>query len=87
MHHAERIAEIMEFAIDSSYRNRGLGSKMFAKACQIAKDHGCIQIEVTCNQLRINTHRFYLKAGMSNFHYKFSKSLVENNVTENRIGV
>ena len=87
LHHSERIAEIMEFAIDSSCRNRGLGRDMFANACQIARDHGCIQIEVACNQLRIKAHRFYSSAGMNNFHYKFSKLLVENNITENRIGV
>ena len=86
LHHAERIAEIMEFSVDASYRNHGLGREMFAKACQIAKEHGCVQIEVACNQLRSQAHRFYLREGMNNFHYKFSKSLVTNDIKENKLG-
>ena len=52
-------------------------------ACQIAKDFGCMQIEVACNQLRKDTHRFYLREGMHNFHFKFSKSLNGNDTEEN----
>ena len=86
LHHSERIAEIMEFAVDSTYRNRGIGKEMFANACQLAKDFGCTQIEVDCNQLRTDTHRFYLREGMHNFHFKFSKSLVGDDKEENAIG-
>ena len=59
---------------------------MLANACQLAKDFGCTQIEVACNQLRKDTHRFYLREGMQNFHFKFSKSLVGNDTKENAIG-
>lgn len=86
LHHAEWIAEIMEFVVHSSYRKRGIGSEMFSYACQIAKDFGCSQIEVACNQLRTDTHRFYEREGMHNFHFKFSKSLVDDNIVENAIG-
>ena len=86
LHHSEFIAEIMEFAVDSAYRNQGIGKQMFEIACQIAKKFGCAQIEVACNQLRIDTHRFYLREGMHNFHYKFSMSLTGNDTAENRIG-
>lgn len=86
LHHSECIAAIMEFVIDKKYRRQGLGKEMFTYACQLAKDFGCKQIEVACNQLRKDTHRFYLRAGMHNFHYKFSKSLDGNDSTENAIG-
>ena len=86
LHHTERVAEIMEFAVDSSCRNRGLGKEMLARACEIAKDCGCVQIEVACNQLRIDTHRFYQREGMHNFHFKFSKSLTGQDSVENAIG-
>ncbi len=87
LHHADRIAEIMEFAIDASCRNHGLGSDMLTRACQIARDHGCVQLEVACNRLRTRTHAFYTRAGMSNFHYKFTKSLVTSEPKENRLGI
>ena len=86
LHHSEPIAEIMEFAIDAKYRNQGIGKEMFTNACQIAKEFGCTQIEVACNQLRSDTHRFYLREGMHNFHFKFSKALAGNDVSENTIG-
>lgn len=86
LHHSERIAEIMEFSIDSGYRNEGVGKEMFAYACRLAKDCGCTQIEVACNRLRTDTHRFYLREGMHDFHLKFSKSLCGNDAEENAIG-
>lgn len=86
LHHSEWIAEIMEFAVDSSYRKQGIGKEMFAEACRLAKDFHCTQIEVACNQLRTDTHRFYLREGMHNFHFKFSKLLTGDDTAENAIG-
>lgn len=86
LHHAERIAEIMEFAVDADYRSRGLGAGLFAHACDTARKQGCVQIEVACNQLRRDAHRFYLREGMHSFHYKFSKSLTGEDTGENAIG-
>ena len=86
LHHAERIAEVMEFAVDPSYRHQGIGRGMLEIACQIARECGCIQIEAACNQLRSDAHRFYLREGMHNFHFKFSKSLIGEEAVENAIG-
>lgn len=86
LHHADCIAEIMELAVDPACRNNGLGKALFLHACTLAKEAGCIQIEVSCNQLRKDTHRFYLREGMHNFHYKFSKSLTAEDTAENRLG-
>lgn len=87
LHHCGRIAEVMEFAVAPSCRNMGIGKKMLAHACQIAKDCNCTQIEVACNRLREDTHRFYLREGMNNYHYKFSKSLTGDCAEVNRIGI
>lgn len=86
LHHSDCIAEIVEFAVDSSYRSRGIGKKMFALACRLSEDFGCAQVEVACNRLREETHRFYLREGMHNFHFKFSKSLLGDDVEKNAIG-
>ena len=75
LHHAAKIAEILEFVVASDYRSFSIGKKMFAKGCEIAQTKGCIQIEVACNQLHTDTHRFYIREGMYNFHFKFSKLL------------
>ena len=86
LHHASRIAEILEFCIDSSCRGQGIGKQMFAEACRIAQAFGCSQIELATNQLRTDAHRFYAREGMHNFHFKFSKSFIDTDVTENIIG-
>lgn len=86
LHHSDRIGEILEFAVEASWRNRGIGKEIFAQTCQIARNLGCIQIEVACNQLRTDTHRFYLREGMHNFHYKFSKALIGEDTGENMLG-
>ena len=86
LHHTEYIAEIMEFAVDAAFRGQGIGKAMLEEACKIAREQGCSQIEVACNQLRVDTHRFYLREGMHNFHYKFSKSLAGNDTDVNAIG-
>lgn len=86
LHHCERIAEIMEFAVDPAWRNQGIGREMLETACRIARAHDCTQIEVACNRLRTDTHRFYLREEMRKFHYKFSKPLTGENSAENALG-
>ena len=86
LHHAAEIAEIMEFVVHKDYRNRGIGGAMLEQACSLARDRGCIQIEVACNQLRHDTHRFYEREGMKNFHFKFSMNLTGAEDPENKIG-
>lgn len=86
LHHAGKIAEIMELAVDRRYRNRGLGRELLERACALAKERRCMQIELACNQLRRDAHRFYLRQGMSCCHYKFSRSLTGEDPGENRLG-
>jgi len=86
LHHAERIAEILEFAVDRAHRSEGIGGQIFKEAVRRAKEAGCVQIEVDCNQLRTQAHRFYLREGMHAFHYKFSKNITGEDTEENRIG-
>ncbi len=86
LHHAALIAEIMEFAVAADRRNRGIGRAIFCEACARATAQGCAQIEVACNRLRTDTHRFYLREGMHDFHFKFSKSLTGEDASENSLG-
>lgn len=86
LHHTDRIAEILEFSVSPSCRSQGIGKQMLAKACAIAEEFGCAQIELATNQLRKDAHRFYAREGMHNFHYKFSKPLRGVVVSENKIG-
>ena len=86
LHHGEKIAEILEFAVDKAYRRKGIGKEMLEKACEIAREQRCTQIEVACNQLRKDTHRFYQREGLHNFHFRFSKPLNSEEDIVNGIG-
>lgn len=86
LHHTERIAEILEFAVDASHRDKGIGKELLVAACQISKNMGCTQIEADCNKLRLSAHGFYVREGMHNFHYKFSKRLIGIDTAENKLG-
>lgn len=86
LHHCEKIAEIMEFVVDAGCREIGVGKEVLAEACRVAAEYGCSQIEVACNQLRKDTHRFYEREGMHNFHYKFSRRLMGEDSIDNKLG-
>ena len=86
LHHCEKIAEIMEFVVDAKCRDIGVGKEVLSEACRLAKEYGCSQIEVACNQLRKDTHRFYEREGMHNFHYKFSRRLMGEDRNDNVLG-
>ncbi len=86
LHHAARIAEIMECVVDGSARSEGIGARLMDRACEHARMRGCVQIEVACNQLSTRAHRFYEREDMNNFCFKFSKPLTQIRVTQNAIG-
>ena len=86
LHHTEYIAEIMEFSVAPEFRNMGIGKLMIQESLKISKEKGCSQIEVACNQLRKDAHRFYQREGMHNFHFKFSKRLIGKDSLENELG-
>ena len=86
LHHCALIAEILEFAVASSYRRQGIGKQMLAKAVELAQIFDCTQLEVACNQLRTDTHRFYEREGLHNFHFKFSRSFLNNASSKSMIG-
>ena len=86
LHHCEIIAEIMEFVVAADCRDIGVGKEVLEEACRVAQEYGCSQIEVACNQLRKDTHRFYEREGMHNFHYKFSGRLIGEDSNDNVLG-
>lgn len=75
LHHCEKVCEIVEFIVEEGYRGNGMGQQLFEYACNMSRESGCCQIELSCNQKRKNAHRFYEKCGMINSHYRFVKRI------------
>ena len=44
LHHAARIAEIMEFVVEEKHRGRGIGRLLLCEACRCAIGFGCTQL-------------------------------------------
>lgn len=87
LHHCGRIAEVMELAVAEGHRSRGIGRELFREACRQAKARGCMQIEVCCNRLRLDAHRFYEREGMKKYHFKLTMNLAGETAEENRLGL
>lgn len=87
LHHAAKIAEILEFDVAQASRGRHLGQQFFAYAKKLACENGCQQLELSSNKLREKAHSFYERQGMHKFHYKFTLPLTGSAVSENKLGI
>ena len=57
------------------YRGSGLGSFMFAKGEEIAREHQCRMLQLTTNIARPGAKDFYLSLGYQASHIGFKKYL------------
>lgn len=83
LHHAARVAEILEFAVAAGCRRQGIGRALFAEAVRRAGEAGCVLLEVACNRRRTDAHSFYVREGMGLSHVRFSKALRGESVFPN----
>jgi PhnO protein len=70
LHHAAPIGEIQEMYVDPAFRSQGIGQQLVEAIGVFARQHGAQQLEVTSNQIRTDTHRFYEREGFQKTHVK-----------------
>lgn len=75
LHHAGKIAEIMELIVAENKRGQGIGNELLQRGCLAARQAGCIQVEVSSHHRRSDAHRFYVRNGFQNHHKKFTQKL------------
>lgn len=75
LHHWGKVAEIQELCVYPEYRNNGTGNLLLKKAINIARENDCELIELAASRRREKAHRFYLKNGFNNSHFKFTMPL------------
>src|SRR5215203_7367835 len=61
--------------VDSAQRGKGIGRKMMLWAIERAKEKGCISMQLTTNNDRIDAHRFYEQLGFAASHVGMKLSL------------
>ncbi|MBQ8515451.1 MAG: GNAT family N-acetyltransferase [Ruminococcus sp.] len=76
LHHAARIAEIMELAVLDGFRSQGIGRQLLAAASETARKCLCEQLEVGSHKKRVCAHRFYQRESMKKTHDKFTLRLM-----------
>jgi PhnO protein len=75
LHHAALIGEIQEMIVAEKFRSTGVGKLLIAELITMAKSEGIHQLEVTSNKKRENAHRFYLREGFAQSHFKFTRTI------------
>ena len=73
LHHTGKVGEIQELYVMPEYRNQQIGRQLVAAMEELAEAHGFVNLEVTANQKRTNTHRFYQQLTFQPSHFKFVK--------------
>ncbi|RCR71571.1 GNAT family N-acetyltransferase [Larkinella punicea] len=73
LHHTGKVGEIQELYVVPEYRNQQIGRQLVAAMEELAEAHGFVNLEVTANQKRTLTHRFYQQLTFRPSHFKFVK--------------
>lgn len=72
---AARRAQVESVRIASPLRGHGLGHQMFSDVEARARAAGCALIQLTMNQTRTDSRRFYESLGFTASHFGFKRAL------------
>ncbi len=61
-------ATIESVRIDEKYRGKGIGGELMKWAIERAKNENCIFVQLTTNNERTDSHRFYQRLGFEGTH-------------------
>jgi GNAT superfamily N-acetyltransferase len=74
LHRAGPVGRVSALVVDADVRGRGVGRAMMAAAEHWAAERGCILMEVTSNQRRVDAHRFYEGLGYERTSFRFARA-------------
>lgn len=75
LHHANWIGEIQELVVMPQARGLRVGSQLLAWAEAFAREAGAEMTELSTSVKRLDAHRFYLREGYTQSHFRFTKPL------------
>lgn len=75
LHHANWIGEIQELVVMPQTRGLKVGSQLLAWAEAFARQAGAEMTELSTSVKRLDAHRFYLREGYTQSHFRFTKPL------------
>ena len=71
LHHGGKVGEIQELFVQPEVRNQGIGQQLITALKTIGLQEQFINLEVTTNQKRTDTIRFYEREAFHRTHIKF----------------
>lgn len=75
--HGAPYALLEGLVVDKSQRGKGIGTSLFNKAVEIAKQKSTYKIIFTSGKDRTDAHKFYEKLGFKKWGFEFRKDLIE----------
>jgi PhnO protein len=75
LHHSGLVGEVQELYTSPDVRGLGIGKQLLAALRRIAVKKKCKNLEVASNRKREAAHRFYVREGMQQSHFKFVEEL------------
>ncbi|RAU30248.1 aminoalkylphosphonate N-acetyltransferase [Enterobacter sp. RIT418] len=75
LHHARWIGEIQELVVMPQARGLKVGSRLLAWAEDVARQAGAELTELSTSVKRVDAHRFYVREGYAQSHFRFTKPL------------
>jgi len=66
--HGGKRCTVESVRVDEKLRGKGIGREMMLWAIERAKEKGCISMQLTTNNDRLDAHRFYENLGFSRTH-------------------
>ncbi|GAB3018671.1 GNAT family N-acetyltransferase [Spirosoma pulveris] len=75
LHHTGKVGEIQELFVRPELRNQHIGQQLVAALTALATNENFVNLEVTTNQKRVDTIRFYERESFIRTHVKLVKPL------------
>ncbi|GAB3998039.1 aminoalkylphosphonate N-acetyltransferase [Spirosoma daeguense] len=75
LHHVGKVGEIQELFVRPDVRNQRIGHQLIEALTTLAKQENLVNLEVTTNQKRVDTVRFYERESFKQTHFKLVKPI------------
>ncbi len=67
--------QIEAVRVDSGVRGGGLGTRLIEECVRLARERGCVIVQLTSDASRTEAHRFYERLGFEATHVGFKRTL------------
>lgn len=61
--------------VASSARSQGVGEKLMAYMTALARERGCVYVQLATSKARVDAHRFYDRIGFAQSHFGYKRDL------------